>query len=111
MIFKLNTASYNDRRYGKPWIARLDFTASNSKPEYRWGEWCGRPGEAGELSIEVEIGDVIAQGQKDIRKNRGGADDTGVVQPDGSVQWGYTLAKARDDGRILREQAVELPNV
>lgn len=101
MLYTENTPSYNDRRYGKPWIAKLTFVRPG-KPEYSFGDWLGTPGCDGELSMEVEPGDVIATGQKDLRKNRGGADDIGVVQRDGKVKWGYTAAKARDAGKLIR---------
>lgn len=103
MLYTETTSSYNDRRYGKPWIAKLTFVRPG-KPEYIFGDWLGSPGSEGELSIEVEAGDVIATGQKDIRKNRGGADNIGVVQADGSVVWGYTAAKARDAGKEVRAE-------
>ena len=102
MLFKKETSSYNERRYSRPWIAVLDFT-NPGKPTYQFGDWLGRSGDSGELSVQVEPGDVVAHGQKDIRKGRGGADDIGVVQHDGSVEWGFTLAKARDAGRCVRK--------
>lgn len=98
------TGSYNDRRYGRPWIARLDFSKNPGKPEYVFGDWLGSPGRSGELGIDVEAGDVIATGQKDHRKGRGGPNNIGVVQPDGTVTWNYTQAKARDAGKLVREQ-------
>lgn len=103
MIYREDTRSYNDRRYGKPWIAKLTFIRPG-KPEYTFGDWLGNPGYAGELSIEVEPGDVIATGQKDHRKGRGGADSIGVVQHDGTVDWGYTAAAARDAGKKIKSQ-------
>jgi hypothetical protein len=61
-----NTKSYNDRRYGKPWIARVDFNAS-AKGEFAWGNWTGQNGGEGVLSINAHAGDIIAIGQKDNR--------------------------------------------
>lgn len=98
---RIDTQSYNERRYGKPWIAVMDFTVP-SKPAYIFGDFLGAAGDAGELSIDVEPGDVIARGQKDNRKGRGGADDIGVVQIDGSIEWGFTPAKARDAGLAVK---------
>lgn len=105
MLYTETTSIYNQRRYGKPWIAKLTFPRPG-KPEYTFGDWFGTAGGEGELSIEVEPGDVIATGQKDNRKGRGGADHIGVVQPDGTVKWGYTAAKARDAGKSVRESLV-----
>jgi hypothetical protein len=107
MLYKEETSRYNDRRYGKPWIAKLSFVAPG-KPHYDFGSWLGQAGGQGELSIEVQSGDVIATGQKDHRKGRGGADHIGVVQLDGKVKWGYTLAAARDAGEIVRDALAEV---
>lgn len=109
MLYAERTDSYNARRYGKPWVARLYFVRPG-KPEYTFGDWLGQAGSAGELSVEVELGDVIATGQKDLRKGRGGADNIGVVQVDGSVKWGYTPAAARDAGKVIRA-AMDAPPV
>lgn len=80
--YTLNTHSYNERRYGKPWIARLDFTSS-AAGEFRWGEWLGSAGEAGELSVNAGPGDVIASGQKDFRNPRNSAPDFRYVDAAG----------------------------
>ena len=100
--FSMDTGAYNERRYGKPWIAKLNFSKPG-QPHYEFGEWLGQAGDEGELSIDVEPGDVIARGQKDNRKGRGGADAIGVVQADGTVEWGFTPAKARNAGIAIRE--------
>jgi hypothetical protein len=106
VIYKETTKSYNPRCYGKPWIAKLTFERPG-KPEYAFGDWLGTAGCEGELSIEVEPGDVIATGQKDIRNGRGGADAFGVIQEDGTVQWyGDNAAKARDAGEMVCDHMV-----
>jgi hypothetical protein len=110
MTYREDTSSYNSRRYGKPWIAKLDFSTPG-KPKYEFGDWLGQPGGEGELSIECQPGDVLATGQKDHRKGRGGANHIGVVQADGKVKWGYTLAKARDAGVEAREQMTTAPTI
>ena len=74
MKIERETDSYNDRRYGKPWIARVDFSA-NPQGEFTWGTWIGDPGDAGLLEIEAEIGDIVARGQKDFRKPKNSAPD------------------------------------
>ena len=104
---RIETSCYNERRYGKPWIAIMDFT-SPSKPEYLFGDFLGAAGDAGELSVDVEPGDVVARGQKDNRKGRGGADGIGVVQADYSVEWGFTPAKARDAGAAVRASLADV---
>jgi len=66
------TSPYNQRRYGKPWIARVDFS-KNPKGDFSWGAWVGdsRTGSEGLLVIEANEGDIIAHGQKDFRGNNG----------------------------------------
>jgi len=48
MNITVETDSYNDRRYGKPWIALVDFK-SDRKGDFTFGEWIGSPGGAGTL--------------------------------------------------------------
>jgi hypothetical protein len=66
MTITITTESYNDRRYGKPWIALVDF-AAKSTGEFKWGEFLG-DSRGGELTIECSDGDIVASGQKDHRK-------------------------------------------
>jgi hypothetical protein len=91
MEVKIETGTYNPRRYGNPWIAKASF-GPDGKPAYEFGSWIGRPGEAGVLRIEAEPGDVIARGQRD----RGGAGDTeyNVLQEDGTLGPALTRAEA-----------------
>lgn len=69
----IDTHEYNARRYGKPWIAQVDF--STPKAIYNWGIWIGQidrgNGSAGTLVIDVSEGDIVARGQKDNRGNNG----------------------------------------
>lgn len=65
---RIDTDSYNQRRYGKPWIATVTF-AADGKSEMAWGQWVGRDGDAGTLVISAAEGDIVATGQRD---NRGG---------------------------------------
>ncbi|OGC94289.1 MAG: hypothetical protein A2W25_16445 [candidate division Zixibacteria bacterium RBG_16_53_22] len=51
MNITIETRSYNDRRYGKPYIAVIDFTDPKDTPT--WGDWIGQPGSAGVLSIDA----------------------------------------------------------
>jgi hypothetical protein len=78
------TGSYNERRYGKPWIAVIDYT-NNRKGDFRFGDWQGRPGSEGELYITCEIGDIIATGQKDFRKPRNSAPTYYQVDSNGQL--------------------------
>jgi hypothetical protein len=79
MKIEIETTAYNERRYGKPYIARVDFTDHKGTPE--WGNWIGDPrnGSAGLLTIDAEIGDVLMQGQRDNRNMKKSAPDYFIV--------------------------------
>lgn len=74
---------YNQRRYGRPWIAKITSWPVGGKPEVEWGRYLGDD-DGGEVEIEANPGDIIRTGQKD---HRGGNTDAGwyVVMPDGSL--------------------------
>lgn len=80
----ISTASYNDRRYTKPWIARITSWGVGGRPDMEFGGFLGRPGTAGELEIMARAGDVIRRGQKDLRGGNTVA-DWFVVQTDLSL--------------------------
>ena len=70
----ISTSSYNERRYGKPWIAKVSF-ATNPQGDFWWGTWIGDPGDAGLLEITIEDGDIVARGQKDTRQPKNSKPD------------------------------------
>lgn len=81
-----NYESFNSRRYGNPWVARV---ASDGKIDFstKVGGYTGgyNKGEAGSLYITDPVeGAVYAYGQKDYRGNNGGYD--------------YIVYSAKDDG-------------
>ena len=86
MQITINTGSYNQRRMGRPWIAKVDFSAS-PKGEFAWGDWTGDHynGGAGVLSIDAAPGDIIAKGQKDNRQPKNSAPDFYQVRSDGKL--------------------------
>jgi hypothetical protein len=63
------TAAYNSRRDGKPWCATVTLDAAAGKLTYNWGEWIGRVGEAGIMRLPCKPGDIIAWGQKDMKRH------------------------------------------
>ncbi len=67
MEIKIETNTYNEKRYGRPWIARVDFS-QNPKGNFAFGTWVGEPGYKGILLLDAEPGDIVAKGQKDYRK-------------------------------------------
>lgn len=69
MKIEIETDVYNERRYGKPWIAKVDFS-DNEKGDFLWGKWIGDPGDSGLLILDADPGDVVARGQKDNRGRR-----------------------------------------
>lgn len=101
-------SSYNQRRYGRPWIAVVTSWPVGGKPEIRWGSYLGdsRNGEGGEAEIEAEPCDIVRWGQKD---NRGGNTEAnwGIVQADG-----HTLSCDAKEARQAWENrhAVSAPN-
>ena len=86
MKIKIETSSYNQRRMGRPWIARVNF-AQSTKGEFEWGDWTGDHSNGGEgvLAIDANPGDIIATGQKDNRQPRNSAPDFFVVTADGGL--------------------------
>ena len=84
MELTIDTSSYNEKRYGKPWIANVDF-ASGAKPNYSFGEWIGQPGDEGKLILHVEPGAIVARGQKDFR-GKNSAPSYYAVTADGELE-------------------------
>lgn len=86
--------SYNERRYGRPWIARISAWPVGAHPELEFGRFVGTHGCAGATEIIARPGDILRYGQKD---NRGNNSESywGVVQADGTVQ-AVSQAEARD---------------
>ena len=80
------TNTYNQRRYGKPWIAIVDF-AAGPKGVFNFRDWAGdhRNGTEGLLEISANPGNIIAIGQKDLRKPRNSAPDFFEVASDGTL--------------------------
>ena len=83
MNIQIRTASYSDRRYGKPWIAVVTFP--NARGDSKFGDWIGTPGSDGLLEIDCQPGDIVAKGQKDFRKPKNSEPDYYIAQEDGSL--------------------------
>lgn len=92
MKVEVKTSSYNQRRYGKPWIAKVTF--ETPKGEFHFGDWVGDHynGSAGLLVLEADPGDIVAIGQKDFRKAQNSAPDWYRVDSEGGL--GSLLNKA-----------------
>ena len=75
--------SYNDRRYSKPWIARVSKWAVGGRAEIVWGNYLGDY-RGGTCEVACKVGDVIRYGQKDTRGG-GGFAAYAVVLEDGET--------------------------
>lgn len=103
MKISKETDSYNDRRYGKPYIALCDEKGKAAK----WGDWIGQAGRAGELSIDADPGDVVMIGQKDYRNSRKSAPDYYFVNADRELERGSKI-KCVKMSRAYKSQSVEI---
>jgi hypothetical protein len=83
MKLSINTPSYNEKRYGKPYIGKIN--PADGKVT-AWGTWIGTAGTPGFLEIEATPGEVIIEGQKDNRVNNA-TPNYGVVQADGTIEY------------------------
>ena len=66
MKLKIQTSTYCNHRYGKPWIALVSF--DGNRTEFDFGLWVGPVGEEGVLELDVNPGDVVTRGQNDLHK-------------------------------------------
>lgn len=105
MRITVQTSSYNDRRLGKPWIAKVNF--ASAKGEFFFGEWIGASGQPGELSIDVEPGDIIARGQRDNKRASNSAPSFYSVNADGTLSDELTKVGAVRRWREKYQSAVE----
>ena len=85
MEITIETGCYNEKRYGRPWIAKVNF--STPKGEFDFGNWTGDHynGGPGILSIKAMPGDIIAKGQKDNRQPRNSTPGFFIVTADGKL--------------------------
>lgn len=84
---KIRTAqafdSYNQRRYGRPWIGRVTAWPVGGRPEIEFGRYAGDD-NGGEAEIMAYPGDIIRWGQKDMRSNKTD-NDWGILQTNGTI--------------------------
>ena len=103
------TSSYNQRRMGKPWIAKVDFTTP--KGDFAWGDWTGDHYNGGEgvLSIDANLGDIIAIGQKDNRQPKNSAPDFFVVMTTGDLDKIGDKGAAYKHYLATKDQGIDKP--
>jgi hypothetical protein len=85
MKIAITYKSYNSRRYGKPWIARIISWPTGKQPDLEWGVYVGHD-KGGFAEIEATPGSIIRDGQKDHRKPHASTNDWSVVEEDGSLR-------------------------
>jgi len=78
--------SYNQRRYGKPWIAKITAWPIGGRPELQFGACLSNhwDGDAGECEIDAHVDDIIRAGQKDNRGNNT-SNDWYIVEANGDL--------------------------
>jgi hypothetical protein len=60
--------AYNERRYSKPWIAKVVDWPTGKQPTLEFGVYIGSD-SGGEVEIDADENDVIRYGQKDYRRS------------------------------------------
>lgn len=80
-----DTPDYNEKRHSAYWCAKVSFP-SGPKPVYSWGESTGTWGRAGLLRVECKPGDIIAWGQKDLRRPEKSANNLLLMLENGRMQ-------------------------
>lgn len=77
--------SYNDRRYSKPWIAKVISWPVGGRPNLEFGRYIGND-DGGEVEIMACPGDIIRVGQKDLRQPRRTQNDWFVARDNGVLE-------------------------
>lgn len=78
MRVSISYGAYNDRRYSRPWIAKITAWPIGGNPVLAWGGYVGDY-HGGEVEIEAEPGDIIRSGQKDYRTPSNSDNDWYIV--------------------------------
>lgn len=113
MKIAVKTESYNERRYGKPWIAKVIITAAKPGGDFLWGNWIGdyRNGGEGELLLNnLEAGDIYAQGQKDNRQPRNSSPKYYVVDMMGNAIACRSIVTAKEKSVEIKNKIEEAKN-
>lgn len=93
MTVTINYGAYNQRRYSRPWIARIKAWPVGKSPVLEFGFYNGNA-DGGFTECEANPGDVIKAGQKDYRQPKNTENDFYLVAADGGVTK-ITAAEAR----------------
>lgn len=107
MLIEFEWGPYNERRYSKPWAARVTaWPVGQRQPDVEWGTFIGNSDEGGIVEIEAEPGDIVRWGQRDQRNPRKSESRIGEVQQEiGNIEE-LSISEARTRWR-KREKATE----
>jgi len=103
MLIQHEWHSYNPRRYGKPWAAKISF--DGTKPVY---EFTGLYSN-GILAFDAEPGEIVAMGQKDTRGGNTSNDwyvvtDAGISYLQGGKVEALQLHREREGQDVARDE-------
>lgn len=68
MLYTMDIKSFNGRRYGRPWAAKITAFNGAATLAFEKSPYNGDD-SGGELVIEAQAGEIIKLGQKDHRSN------------------------------------------
>lgn len=85
MRVAVDFGGYNERRYSKPWIARITAWPVGGKPEMEFGGYLGNA-SGGEVEIMARPGDIIRYGQKDFRNPKYTTAYFALVRENGEIE-------------------------
>jgi hypothetical protein len=95
------TSTYNERRYGAPWCAKVTGVKERAQLVYEWGDTTAKFGHAGLMRLPCKPGDIIAWGQKDLRKPASSDHHIRMMEADGSM----TEISQTDAYKLLTKKA------
>lgn len=93
MTVTIKYGAYNQRRYSRPWIAKVTGWTVGKSPVLEFGYYNGDD-LGGFCEIEADAGDIVKSGQKDYRALNKSTNDFFLVNDDGDVSQ-VTPAEAR----------------
>lgn len=77
--------SYNERRYGAPWGARVSLASGKLVYDFSAATVTARWGSAGEVVVPCAVGEIVATGQKDTRNAAHNSNSLYVLREDGEL--------------------------
>ena len=106
MLIEFEWGPYNERRYSKPWAARVTaWPVGQRQPDVEWGVFIGNSNEGGIVEVEVEPGDIVRWGQRDHRNPRKSESKIGEVQPGAGNIEEISVSEARTRWRKRKKRA------